>query len=67
MNHADLLRKYIGHVIACESVSFIPDDVNDIVRSSQPFTAEELEELHRLEGPHIRRRASEILDRYILP
>jgi len=50
MDYELLLRKYIGHVIQCEGVSFIPDDENDRVRFAPlVFAKEEVEELQRLE------------------
>ncbi len=44
INHKELLKKYIEHVLTCEGYSFISD-----IQSYEGFSDEEVEELRLLE------------------
>ena len=44
INHKELLKKYIEHVLTCEGYSFISD-----IQSYEGFSDEEIKELELLE------------------
>lgn len=47
MDYKELLKKYMAHVIDCESISFL-DQIGDC-HTDVEFTEEEVQELGRLE------------------
>jgi hypothetical protein len=47
MDYKELLRKYMAHVLSCESIDFT-DRLNDSTESEVVFTDEEVRELKEL-------------------